>query len=444
MGIVYDEWQIEFLKAKGDKILCCGRQIGKSEVCAKDAGDFAINNAGSKPIVMIAPTERQAYGLFTKTLAYLLSVAPNIICSGKDRPTKEKIKLRNGVEIYCLPVGKDGLGIRFLTIGRLYVDEASRIPALVWDAIEPALLTTGGDEILLSTPFGAEGMFYDVWINKDQAFDSFSRFSQTSEKVIAERPISATWTEKQRTKAVQKLEQAKKRMSKHKYAQEYLGEFMQDLHRWFSDEWINSVCTAKRQPKKNTGVYYLGCDIARMGEDEGTFEIFWKYENRLYHVDNIITTKRRITETRDRIVELDKIYNFRKILIDAGTGGLGVSVLDICLEVESIRRKMVAVNNVGRPIEWKSEDPENSKQTQLFKNDLYDNLRAQGEMGVIELLDDDSVIASLRSVQYEYIQKEGQETILRIWGEYTHVVEGIIRAAWANQFKDVELFIDYF
>jgi hypothetical protein len=294
MNLNWDSWQKEFLETKGDKILCCGRQIGKSEVCSADAAEFAAKNPKTKPIVMIAPTERQAYGLFSKTLAYLADHYPRLLAKGKDRPTKERIKLTTGVEIYCLPVGKDGLGIRFLTIGRLYVDEASRVPEAVWSAIEPALLTTGGDEILLSTPFGAQGMFYDIFKNKDNAFTSFTRFSYSSEQVIADRPISPTWTELQRTKALQKLDQAKKRMSKREYAQEFLGQFIEDLHRWFSDELINSACTLKRRDGIGIGrEYYLGCDIARMGEDEGTFEIVERIsKTNIVQVENKVTTKK--------------------------------------------------------------------------------------------------------------------------------------------------------
>ena len=50
------------------------------------------------------------------------------------------------------------------------------------------------------------------------------------------------------------------------------------------------------------------------------------------------------------------------------------------------------------------------------------------ERGAIKLLNDDDVIASLRSIQYEYVVKEGQQTKLRIFGAYTHITEGLIRA----------------
>ena len=439
MNIQLDPWQRDFLKAKGDKILCTGRQVGKTEVCGIDAGEFAVNNPNTKPIVMIAPTERQAYGLFIKTLNYLLeNYRKQVVTKGAKRPTKTRIVLTNGVELYCLPVGKDGLGVRFLTIGRLYKDECSRIPELVHEAVDPALLTTGGDEILLSTPFGAIGTFYDVWRNKDGLYDSFTRFSVTSEVAMAERKICVSWTKKQREKALFKLEQAKSRWTKRRYAQEYLGEFVEDLHRWFSDELIDQTHVLKRREKIIKGrVYFMGCDIARMGEDEGTIEIIDKIDrDNLQQVENIVTRKQFTTQTEDNIIAQDSLYDCAKIYIDAGAGSLGVSVFDHLLRDERTRRKVVAINNAKRPL-----DREGKRQTSLLKEDLYDNLRALMEQMKIKLLDDEDQIESLRSVQYEYVQKKGEPTKLRIFGNYSHIAEGLIRAAWCVKDKSLNIFI---
>ena len=90
--IKLDKWQQDFKDTKGDKILCCGRQVGKTEVCGEDAGDYAINNPNTQPIVMIAPTERQSAALFRKTLNYLLERYPNkVVISGKEKPTNKRI-----------------------------------------------------------------------------------------------------------------------------------------------------------------------------------------------------------------------------------------------------------------------------------------------------------------------------------------------------------------
>lgn len=433
--IKLDQWQEDFKKTKGDKILCCGRQVGKTEVCGEDAGDFAVNNPDTQAIVMIAPTERQARALFKKTLSYILDEYPTkIVLSGKEKPTNTRIMMKTGVEIYCLPVGKDGLGVRFLTIGRLYKDECSRIPEAVHEAVDPALLTTGGDEIQLSTPFGAKGTFYDTWINKDGAFDSFTRFSVTSETVMSERPISEFWTEKIKEKALNKLAQGKARWSKRRYAQEYLGEFDEGLHRWFSDVLIEEVCVLKRREQrlKNRN-YYLGMDIARMGDDEGTFEIFDKIDDdHIEHVENIVTTKKRTNETEEKVWELCSNWDeIQKVLIDAGSGTLGVSVFDHLFADDRTKHKVVAVNNAQRVMD------RDGKKTKLKKEDLYDGLRALMEQGKIKLLKDDDVIESLRSIQYEYVMADGEPTKIKIWGDYSHIAEGLIRAALCVKYKDL-------
>ena len=414
-----------------------------------DAAEWAVKNKDLN-ILMIAPTERQAHALFEKTLDYLITYHPRLILKGKDkktgqtmRPTKTRITLKNGVNIYCLPVGISGIGIRFLTVGRLYVDEASRIPEEVWAAVTPMLLTTGGDTILLSTPFGARGEFYRCLVNQDGAYDSFKRFRQNSEDVMRKRPICDTWTEKQLEKALQKIEQARTRMSQLEFAQEYMGEAMEDLHRYFRDEIIQKCCVLEREGYVPNKDYYLGVDIARFGEDKSTFEIIRKIDSKnLIHAESIATKKTRTTETEDKIIALNKIYNFVNIYIDAGSGSLGVGVYDHLLRNEETKRKVIDVDNKKRV-----RDKDGKAKATLLKLDLYDNLRALMERGDIKLLKDDALIESLRSVQYEFEKKEGLPTRMRIFStphNMSDIVEGLIRAVISSKEKNLNIWIKSF
>jgi len=444
MKLQLDPWQKKFIETKGDKILCTGRQVGKTEICAMDCGEYAIKPDNPYPILMTAPTERQAFLLFDKTLRYLLENHPKmVIMKGVKRPTKTKIELKNGIKIYCLPTGAYGLGIRGITVGRSYEDENARVQPEIESAIAPMLLTTGGARIKLSTPAGAVGEFYNTWINKDGAYNSYTRFSIDTEKVITERKVSKTWTELQREGALRLIEQAKARMSKREYAQEFLGEFIEDLHRWFSDKLIAQTCVLKR---RNTIVkdrnYYMGCDIARMGEDEGTIEILDKInKDMLEQVENIVTRKQLTTQTEDNIINQDNLYNCRMIYIDAGAGTLGVSVFDHLLRNPSTKRKVVAINNRTRPLD----NEDRPSKTKLLKEDLYGNLLALMEQRKIKLLDDEDIIQSLRSIQYEYIMKQGEPTKLRIFGRKgeggDHIAEGLIRAAWCIKDKSLNIWI---
>jgi len=421
MELKYDDWQKEFLKCETDKILCSGRQVGKSEICAADCGRFAVSN-DKRTILIIAPTERQAYELFNKTLDFLMwKFKKEVIISGRFKPTKTEIHLKNGSRILCLPTGISGTGIRGYTIDRLYIDEASMVPSEVWTAVTPMLLTTGGKIVLLSTPKGAQGFFYDVWVNKDHAFDSFNRFSVNSEECVRDRVISESWTEFRRDSMMMHLEREKRRMSSREYAQEYLGEFIQEFNRFFPDAVIAKCCAGKR--RKTDGKHYLGVDIARLGDDETTYEIVTRKDGKFIHAQSIIKKKQLTTATQKDIVQLDAVWKFRQIGIDAGAGSLGVGVLDNLLQTR-IANKVLPMNNRAMAM-----NRDGTKSQRLFKEDLYNNLFNMMEMGEIVLLDDDEVIASLQSVQYEYVLNSRKISTIRIFGDYTHIVEGLVRAS---------------
>jgi len=59
------------------------------------------------------------------------------------------------------------------------------------------------------------------------------------------------------------------------------------------------------------------------------------------------------------------------------------------------------------------------------------------ERGTLKLLADDEIMASLKSIQYEYSTEHGQLSKVRIFGNYSHIVEGLIRAAWLANTKSL-------
>ena len=406
-----DKWQEEVLKTKGNICLCSGRQVGKSFVISLKAAQYAVHNK-NKTILVIASVERQAYLLFEKILAYLSNYHKWAIKKGKDRPTKHKIELTNGCKIYCLPTGLSGYGIRGFTVDLLIADEAAFIPEEVWTAVTPMLATTKGSIVLLSTPHGKGGYYYDCFSNP--AFKSFHVSSENCprmDKIF--------------------LAREKERMTKLEYAQEYLGEFVDDLMQFFSTKLITEICTLKRKNKFKHKDYFLGVDVAGMGKDETTFEILdGTNKEQIEQVENIITTKTRTTDTTNKIIELEKEYNFKRIGID--DGGIGVGVFDFLLTEDTTRRKIEALNNASRPL-----DNEETRKKRLLKEDMYNNLLRLMEQKKIKLLDDDEIIMSLKSIQYEYTD-EGK---LKIFGKYSHIAEGLIRAAWLIKTKSLNIYL---
>lgn len=428
----YDNWAHEFQKTKGNKVLFIGRQSGKSETLAFDAVEWAVKPQNRKfDVLFLSYTERQAEEDLTKCLLYLNEKYPKYVKMGVDKPTKHKITLKWGKRILCLPAGLMGAGVRGYTIGRLYFEEAHLIPQPVFDATTPMLLTTGGDMILAGTAPLRKEFFYKAIKNEEGLF---TVWNISSEKVINERPISVSWPQWRRDSALRHLEQEKKLMAKAQYASEYLAELQEEDLAFFPDALIEKCCRLKR--RKPDGNYFMGVDVAAMGGHENSFEVFCKKDDSsIVHVDNRVTTMKFTTDTEKRIIDLDKMYKFyHKNSIGIDGRGVGQGVLHHLIE-SNIGRKIVDLDNAKLAY-----DKEGHTRI-LLKEDMYFNLLAYMERGNIKLLDDDNIKVSLKSIQKEWIIKEGQPSKLRIWGSYSHIVEGIIRAVYlASKTKNLNLF----
>ena len=414
-----DEWQKNVLSVEGNLVLCSGRQVGKSTVIAIKAGESAVKH--KKTIMVIAHVERQALLLFEKILSHIYNNYKKEIKSGKDKPTKHTIKLKNGSIIHCLPTGDSGYGIRGYTIDELYADEAHFIKEDVWAAVTPMLATTGGTINLLSTPFGTEGYFYRCFTEKN----NFTKIHVNTEEVADKRE------EPQRTYMIEFLADEKGRMTKLQYQQEYLGMFVGGIQRFFSDTIIDNACTQPSFSYTPVGDKFMGVDIARMGGDETVLiSLDRKNRDRLYMFDITIPEGQLLTETTRLILMKDKAINHKKIYID--DGGMGVGVYDPLLEHEQTKRKIIAINNAKRSIDKLTD---NRRVKALMKEDLYNNLRNLLENNQIKLFDMPELRQSLRSIQYEMLDGK-----LKIYGNYSHITEALIRAAWCMKDKSLNIY----
>ena len=243
-----DPWQQALLEYDGNIVAACGRQVGKSTVVARKAAEYALANP-YKLIMVISAVERQAELLFQKILSYLIDEHKGQIKMGKDRPTKHKLTLKNGAEVYCLPCGIAGIGIRGYTIDLLIVDEAAYVPDEVFIAITPSLVTTKAKIILLSTPAGKQGYFWESY--EDPNFKAFHVSSLDCPRANKDY-----------------LEKERKRMTRLQFAQEYEGRFIDELRQFFSNELIEKCMTIEEKSALPIGDRFMGVDVARMGGDQ--------------------------------------------------------------------------------------------------------------------------------------------------------------------------------
>lgn len=154
-----DEWQIQALRSNAPRILmnCC-RQSGKSTISALKALHTALYRPGSL-VLVLAPAERQSKELFSKVADFYRTLTdtppPN-----SDR--KLGMELPNGSRIEALP-GSERTIRGFSGAALLLVDEAARVDDSLYHAVRPMLAVSGGRLILLSTPFGRRGVFFEAW-----------------------------------------------------------------------------------------------------------------------------------------------------------------------------------------------------------------------------------------------------------------------------------------
>jgi hypothetical protein len=419
--LTLDEWQKEYVYDQEDRdnFLLSGRQCGKTTAMSLRAVELCIKHFKKGEFVLInSITEKQAQFILSKARVYAEMKYKHLtITSGKDKPTLHKLNFKNGTGILCYAAGETGEGLRGFTIKKLMVDEGSRMSELYFISVMPMLSVIDGTMDIASTPAGkrhsdgSEKFFYKCSKNI-----KFKKYYISAEDCPRH---DMTF-----------LEEQKKRMSKLAYAQEYLAVFTDELKRLFDDELLKEILVLKRKETINKGRYYLGVDVAGLGKDECTYEVLERVgDNNLEQRENIIEKRNHTTDTSKRIITLDKAYNFKKIGVD--DGGVGFGVYSELMNNEQTKRKTDALNNSSRPI-----DKDGTKSKKLLKEEMYLNLLVLMENKKIKLLDDDEIKLSLQSIQHD----EG-----KIFGSYSHITEGIIRAAWENEKdKSLNIFIRTF
>src|SRR5215217_6552633 len=159
LGIVPDGWQEDFLRSSADRVLLnCSRQSGKSTMSAVIALHRALYHPGSL-VLCLAPALRQSQELFGKIAGFYRDLGRPVAPQGE---RKLSLELENGSRIVTLP-GSEKTIRGFSGANLLLVDEASRVDDELYFAIRPMLAVSGGSLIMLSSPYGKRGVFYEEW-----------------------------------------------------------------------------------------------------------------------------------------------------------------------------------------------------------------------------------------------------------------------------------------
>jgi len=143
-------------------LLNCCRQSGKSTMAALIALHRALYHPGSL-VLILAPGERQAKETFSKVTGLYRKARPGHAIPA-DSYRKLGMELTNGGRIEALP-GTEKTIRGFSGVDLLILDEAARVEDGLYFAVRPMLAVSGGRLLMMSTPFGKRGVFFEEWRN---------------------------------------------------------------------------------------------------------------------------------------------------------------------------------------------------------------------------------------------------------------------------------------
>ena len=221
-----DPWQEKFLRSTAAEIAvnCC-RQSGKSTTAAIKALHVAVHRPRSTSLV-ISPTQRQSGQLLKKARHFLgmLTDQPDLTAD-----SATNMELANGSVIVSLP-GTDGGSIRGYTPDLVIEDESAFVSDAVHDAITPMLIVSRGQLILLSTPQGRAGHFFEACCSDDYGFERFVVTANDCPRIDRLR-----------------LERERRRKPS-RYSREYMCAFLESDTQFFTYDEIEALFDTELRP----------------------------------------------------------------------------------------------------------------------------------------------------------------------------------------------------
>jgi hypothetical protein len=222
-GLSPDPWQRDVLQSDARQlILLCSRQAGKSTVTSVLAAHRAATVPGSL-VLLVAPALRQSQELFRKVRGVLGAIEEAVPRTVDNALTLE---LSNGSRIVTLP-GSEKTIRGYSAPDLIIEDEASRVADELAMALRPMRATKPDSQlILLSSPFGQRGHFYETWTNGGPEWQRVKITAQDCPR------IDPQW-----------LEQERQAIGDWWFEQEYLCVFRDAIDSYFRGEDITALAS---------------------------------------------------------------------------------------------------------------------------------------------------------------------------------------------------------
>ena len=163
---------VEHFREERFNIVLKSRQLGLSTISAAYAAWLAIFYK-DKNILVIA-TKLSVAQNFIRKVKFVLHSMPNwLLLPEIVNNNKQALEFSNGSTIKAIPTSEDAGRSEALSL--LIVDEAAFVRNFdtIWTGLYPTL-STGGRAIVLSTPNGVGGQYYDLWMKAKSGENVFN------------------------------------------------------------------------------------------------------------------------------------------------------------------------------------------------------------------------------------------------------------------------------
>jgi hypothetical protein len=224
LGFGPDEWQSEFLREDGNCLLNCSRQSGKSTTTAVK-GLYKANYTAGALVLLVSKAFRQSQELFGKVTEFRKRLSPGPVLI---EDNKLSATFKSGSRIVCLPGSGDTIR-GFSGPSLIIEDEAAFVDDGVYTAIRPMLAVSAGQLVLMSTPHGRRGHFYDA--HRSEEFRVFTITADQCPRI-----------------AKDFLASERRALGESLYRQEYFCEFLDTVDQVFRTEHIERAISDEITP----------------------------------------------------------------------------------------------------------------------------------------------------------------------------------------------------
>jgi len=231
----WEDWQRSFLTNNDDQVaMNCHRGAGKTAVVSVKALHQIVTVPNYEVLALSRSDEAamQLTGYVQKRLG-MLRDHPRVV-----EDNKHKLVLENGSSITSIPCGDNSP--RSYHVNLMIEDEAAFVPHAVYMAARPTVRAKRGRYLILSTPKGKVGHFYEVFENQP----GWTKFK-------------VTWRDTKRFTPddLEKIQRERVEMGEEWWQQEFCCEFLQTSGQIISETWIMAARTDGIQIDDLSGVW---------------------------------------------------------------------------------------------------------------------------------------------------------------------------------------------